>query len=279
MYIPLKLEKNILSHQENSECEIIIPKLVYNNPTIELNDTASYILKSIDGKNTIEDIFNNIKKTYNILPENDVYDDINTILYQLWKLGIIGWKENKNPYSINFLKKIKNYSIDLVTLESVDEFLLKSKNNFYEYCNPYRYKNKILKKDYLEQAVINNFSYNFYIKNNAEKIMSIILSVDFKELVITMDYFNINDIEKFNEISKETFIEFLEWIEQKIIESGVFIPRNFKKINWLVLLGKEDIIFNEILDRFNPVQKVLLKNETITGDVYLYSFERALKIY
>ena len=109
--------------------------------------------------------------------------------------------------------------------------------------------------------------------------MSIILSVDFKELVITMDYFNINDIEKFNEISKETFIEFLEWIEQKIIESGVFIPRNFKKINWLVLLGKEDIIFNEILDRFNPVQKVLLKNETITGDVYLYSFERALKIY
>lgn len=277
MYIPVKINKNILSNIEKENCEIIVPRLVYNNPNVELNDTARYIMKCINGKNTIKDIVENVKSHYNIQSEKNIDIDVNNILYQLWRIGIVGWNENNNPYNTKFSKSIKNYSINLVTLETINEFLLESKDNYYEYCNPYRYKKKIINKNYLEQAVVNNFSYNFYVKNNEKKVISIMVTIDFQELVITIDYINISDINIYNEIAKETFIEFIEWIEEKIIQSGIYIPKNFNKINWLLLLDEYDKEFITIVEKFNYSKKILLKDETVNGNVYLYFFERDLK--
>lgn len=274
-YVLEIIRENILEEIQEKDAKAIIPRLLFNNRRIDLNESATFIMDSIDGNMSVNDIIDAMEKRYVGVSRDKLEEDTMTILRKLWKLGIVSWKDNMNPFNENDKLVFNEYRIDYVGLEHVSDFMKVSNHLEFEYCNPYRYKKKIANKLYLEQAIVNNFSYNFLLFKNEEPIACSMIGVDVQNLLITMDYCAIKNMMAIENMDKTSMETVILWMEDKVFtEISAAIPQRAKEFHWMILTTKMDVKINSILDNMNSVSKTLLANETIDGDLMMYIINR-----
>jgi hypothetical protein len=167
------------------------------------------------------------------------------------------------------------HTIEFTLLETVSEFLVQSSKCEYEYCNPYRYRKNIIQRSFLEQAIVNNFAYSFIIRKQEEVVFLGIVSFDYQDFALTLDYLALTKIELTKEIDNKKMSLFLSWIENRITHKNAgFSKKRNKAINWLILSEHNNQLFNQYLDNMNPDKRFLLTDETIDGDTVMYLFRR-----
>ncbi|SNX55024.1 PqqD family protein [Thermoanaerobacterium sp. RBIITD] len=274
-YIPLINKNNIIKEYTDNDSQIIIPKLLFNNEKIELNKTAKFIYDSINGERCIKEIISLFYQRYKVISLEVVQEDVEQVLFMLWRFGIVGWVDNKNPYKYQYFKSFGEHTIEFTLLETVSEFLVQSSKCEYEYCNPYRYRKNIIQRSFLEQAIVNNFAYSFIIRKQEEIVFLGIVSFDYQDFALTLDYLAVTKIELAKEIDNKKMSLFLSWIENRITHKNAgFSKKRNKAINWLILLEHNNQLFNQYLDNMNPDKRFLLTDETIDGDTVMYLFRR-----
>lgn len=272
--IPLINKKNIIKEYSDNNYHTIIPRLLFNHEEIVLNETAKFIYKLINNEASMKKIIDSFCKNYTNITNEVAEMDVNEIIFMLWRFGIVEWKDI-NPYRYQYFKQFDGYSVEILLLETVSEFLIQSKKCEYEYCNPYRFRKDIIQKEFLEQAIVNRFSYSFIVRKEKEVALLGIISFDYQDFALTLDYLGLVSFEFVRNVDKQKQDMILRWIEERvIIENKTILPNKSSSINWIVLSNDKDEKFENYMNNLKPKNKFLLSNETIDGDVMMYLFKR-----
>lgn len=126
--IPILKDSKISKRIHGSNLNL---KYVDEIDSVAINNTTKEILKQIDGTNTIDTIINNLHLLYNGVDEKTIRFDLLSILFRLWKVREITWKNELHPFKEYFENNSKYGLIKLLTEEELTNL----------HFNRYQYKN------------------------------------------------------------------------------------------------------------------------------------------
>ena len=269
--IPRINKEQVLNIVEKEDGCFIIPRLEHNNEQININASAYQMFKLIDGKLTLKQICEKLISIYNGADYEEMYNDVLYLYMSLWHLGIISW--DNNPCLDDYRKIVGDYSVEITSVDTVETFMFLVAKNDQEYVTPFRYREHMVKQIDIEQAIVNNSTQQFVVKKGEDIILSTIVRIDIKEVSYIIDYMACD--KSFFSMPDEILFEIMKWIREKI-NSYVqgFISKHISTYTWEIPVLKEDVAWQEYLEKKDYSQKVDLKNEAIDGDVTIFYFTR-----
>lgn len=267
--IPRINSDHILNIIEQQDGCLIIPSLVRNNEQIQINASAYEMLKIIDGKMTLEQICQKLLSFYVGAKYEELYDDVLHFYMSLWHLGIISW--DINPCLDEYRKVIGDYSVELTSVDTLETFMHLVSSNDQEYVTPFRYREQMVRRIDIEQAIVNNTTYQFVIKNGNGAILSTIIRIDLREIAYIIDYMACD--KSFFVIPDEILCNIIKWMREKINTFVQrYISKNINIYSWEISVLKEDRVWQDYFLQRNYTQKIDLTKETIDGDITSFYF-------
>lgn len=273
--IPLfSKNKNITIIEKENYILLSSPKTLAN---IRMNNLTYEILTLCNGKNNLLSISNTIREKY-IVSREKVDQDIVNVLYPLWKLKLIMFKDGIIPFK-KHLKNIDGSGNNEFEVEysSADlyEFILDNKEQFY--CNIESTNLEDVNKKYLVSSFIANAIVFFSLKYKNDRCITLGVNPHFIEypffgcIYIDIKYLYINT-EKVNFISEQSINSFFEWVTfWTHNEVNLVLPT--KAIYYYIVLNEQSEKDEIILKKIGLHKKNLLKNEYKGETAYLLERE------
>ena len=141
--IPIFSEKRMpFFREENFGYVSIIPPDSVEAPNKLLNKTVAFILKNMNGNNSVNDLYNIMIEKYGNKYSTQIERDLSQTILDLWSNNIIKWKKGANPLMENFKRKIDDsYSVRVAfdtDIKKILEFMDRSKliEGLVNYKNP-----------------------------------------------------------------------------------------------------------------------------------------------
>ncbi len=184
---------------------------------IYLNCTSNEIIEYCDGKNTIVDITELMSNKYNE-SKDKIEQDILKILYPLWKLKIIMFKNGKTPFDYHLKKEFlyQNKKYEFAVIRDTNAVLDFIKDSREYYMNIHSYSLKSLSKKQISVRFMYSEEIFFSLTLNNTVIALISISPQYTVYPFyDCIYYNINNIvinEKFNLVVDDNVLnEFFKW--------------------------------------------------------------------
>lgn len=128
--------------EENFGYASVIPPVNMEVANKLLNRTTRFVLDNMNGKNSVNDIYNIMINKYGDKYSEQIAKDLSRIIIDLWSNNIIKWKKGVNPLMEKFERKINGtYNVRVAfdtDIKKILEFMKKSETieGLVNYKNP-----------------------------------------------------------------------------------------------------------------------------------------------
>lgn len=269
--IPRINEDKIIRHIDEGDKHILVPKLILNQKNINLNVSAYLMYSAVDGKKNINELCDEMLKTFRGVTKDNLVNDVMDFYMSLWKIGILSW--DVNPYPEKYSKHIGNWFIRYISTDDVKEYSRICDKSTEEYINPYRYKDQLTGVDNMLQSIVNNAMFCFAVTHEDRDAAVFEIHVNLREMTFTLDHMAVINREVCK-LTKEEIKEILGWSRQLITELlKVYRPKKIRVMNWeIVVKDKSNAFLQSCIDIMGYNYKTTLEYETIDGEVVVYYF-------
>lgn len=112
---PMYMNENVCYSliDENDE-RYIIPKRHSELDKLVMNKEGKYIIECSNGSNSISTIVDLMHQRFSNVSREILYKDVNNFIFSCWRLGLISWSDNINPYVDLYNKSINNYTCTIL---------------------------------------------------------------------------------------------------------------------------------------------------------------------
>jgi hypothetical protein len=233
--------------------------------TIRMNNLTYEILMLCNGKNNLLSISNTIRNKYDV-SEEKIDQDIANLLYPLWKLKLIMFKNGIIPFKKHFRITGEDRKTEFtVEYSSADLYDFLQGNRDFFYCNIESTDLIEVNKKFLVSSFIANAIVFFSLKYNGDRCITIGVNPHFIEYpffnctYINIQYLYIN-AEMINYISKQNIDKFFRWVTIWVHnEVNLVFPD--KTIYYYLLLNEQSELNKTIIKKIGLYHQNILKKE------------------
>ncbi|MCL2607962.1 MAG: PqqD family protein [Methanomassiliicoccaceae archaeon] len=227
-----------------------------------LNRTSKEILDAADGENTVKDIVEVISNRYPSASKELIERDVTTILFHIWKNGIITWKKGGNPFMSDFMIELSpNEKVRLAFEEDTKELIeyYTTSNARNDYYSPLI--NISIKEPLFIRHSMFTLNHLFFVYEKDGKIESVvIISVDWISSVATIiGMQNVDD----------KFIEYFPKIAEVMKK---FSAKKYNKIRIIIECEGHDEM-RLMLRKSGFESTVVLKKEIEDRDLEMFDYD------
>lgn len=230
-----------------------------------INRITKEIFDLCDGKKEINEIISIMCNKYIKVEENQIRNDVGTILSKFSNLGVIEWKDDNNPYIIINQKLFENgYKIRYASendFKKVYDYISKNKDSFYKFVD---FQNQ----NYTDLAVRAKIFYrveDFYLLLDGDNNINCMIGIQKPDAKNVYKAARITFISNINDIDKVVFI--LSYLKDNLKDFSFQKPTKIKAV-----VEYENENLKKILSLSNFKFECELKNETANDEsIFIYS--------
>lgn len=260
-YIPITIENSISYIRDEKSGATIIASSHPELRELSLNKIAKEILTLCDSKNSLYDIYLKIYNKYDV-DEKKLYIDLLNLFLSLYRVNIIGWKENIRPFENVYTKKVGKYIYRFMTEKEVLE---NYKFNDVIYTSPYLTK-KDISKDILPQMIIRGLQNYFELVKDEQVLIQLSLNIALDISGCSLETLICNA-----DVSEENLKDFFNWCISKIIT--YYYNQKIENFSISAYLLEQNKVIEEFLSKIGFKFNSRILKEIGSKDLLLYEYK------